>query len=58
MHNIGQILVAMAVVETFGVAYYIPTLLVAGVITGFIIGIAANEMLKRLTSIHLSGEGV
>lgn len=56
MHNIGQILVAMAVVETFSVAYYIPVLLVAGVLTGLIIGITANEMLRRLRTLHLPGE--
>lgn len=47
-HNIGQLIVAMLVVETFSVAYYVPVLLVAGLVTGLLIGIAANEMLKRL----------
>lgn len=53
-HNVGQLIVAMLVVETFSVAYYAPVLLIAGVITGFIIGVVANEMLKRLGSIVLS----
>ena len=52
-HNVGQILIAMYVVETFSVAYYIPVLLVAGVITGFIIGIGANEILKRLNNFEM-----
>lgn len=52
-HNIGQILIAMAVVETFSVAYYIPVLLVAGVITGLVIGIVSNEMLKRLAGLEM-----
>ena len=56
MHNVGQMLVAMAVVETFSVAYYLPVLLIAGVITGLIIGIAADGMLRRLASLHLPGE--
>lgn len=47
-HNIGQLIVAMIVIETFSVAYYIPVLLIAGLITGMIIGIAANETLKRI----------
>ncbi len=34
-HNVGQLLTAMVVVETFSVIYYVPVLLVAGVITGF-----------------------
>ena len=50
-HNVGQLLMAMAVVETFSVIYYVPVLLVAGVITGVLIGIAADEMLKRLVNI-------
>lgn len=48
-HNIGQLLAAMAVVETFYAAYYIPVLLAAGVLTGFLIGIVSAEVLKRLT---------
>lgn len=51
-HNIGQILVAAFVVETFSVTYYIPVLLIAGVITGMIIGILSNEMLMRLNRLE------
>ena len=51
-HNVGPLLTAMVVVETFSVIYYVPVLLVAGVITGFLIGIAAGEMLKRLVNIN------
>lgn len=52
-HNIGQILVAMAVVETFSVIYYVPVLLAAGLITGLLIGAAANEVLKRLSGLDM-----
>lgn len=51
MHNIGQLIIAMLVVETYSVSYYIPVLLIAGLITGLLIGIAASEMLKRLRNI-------
>lgn len=51
-HNIGQLFVAMIVVETFGVVYYVPVLLIAGLITGMLIGITANEMLKRLVNLR------
>lgn len=54
-HNIGQLAVAMAVVETYSVAYYLPVLLIAGVITGLLIGIVSNEMLKRLVNINIEG---
>lgn len=51
-HNVGQLVVAMMVVETFSVSYYLPVLLVAGLVTGFLIGVAAGEMLKRLVNIQ------
>lgn len=50
-HNVGQLLVAMAVVETYRVGYYFPVLLIAGLVTGLLIGIAANEVLKRLKNV-------
>ena len=52
-HNIGQLLIAMVVVETYSVMYYLPVLLVAGMITGFVIGLVSNEMLKRLVNIQM-----
>lgn len=51
-HNVGQMVVAMLVVETFSVAYYFPVLMIAGLVTGLLIGILANEMLKRLKNIR------
>ena len=47
-HNIGQLLVAMAAVETYRVGYYFPVLLIAGVVTGLLIGTVAEQVLKRL----------
>ena len=49
--NIGQLVVAMLVVETFSVIYYVPVLLLAGTLTGLVIGVTANELLKRLTAV-------
>ena len=51
-HNVGQMTVAMRVVETFSVAYYFPVLMIAGLVTGLLIGILSNEMLKRLKNIR------
>lgn len=51
-HNIGQLIVAAVVVETFSVTYYFPVLLVAGLLTGLAIGIVAEMMLKRLVNIQ------
>ncbi len=53
MHNMGQLFVAMLVVETYRVGYYFPALLIAGMLTGMLIGVAANEVLKRLKNITI-----
>ena len=47
-HNLGQILVAVLVVENINLFYYFPALLVAGLITGMLIGIVSGEVLKRV----------
>lgn len=52
-HKVGQLLVAMFVVQTYQVGYYLPVLLIAGVITGAVIGILSAEVLKRTQSIRL-----
>ena len=41
-HNIGQFRVAMFVVRTGGLFYYLPALLISGLVTGFLIGFAAS----------------
>ena len=35
-HNIGQIIVASVVVENLKLIYYLPALLIAGIVTGFV----------------------
>ena len=47
-HNVGQLLVAMAVLETKSLIYYGPVLLAAGLVTGAVIGILAGEVEKRV----------
>lgn len=51
-HNIGQLLAAALMVETYGVFLYLPVLLISGLLTGFVIGLAAGEMLKRIRSLQ------
>ena len=41
-HNVGQIIVAALVVENIKMAYYLPFLLVSGVVTGFLIGVVSR----------------
>ncbi len=47
-HNVGQLIVAAIVVENYNVFYYMPILLVAGLVTGALIGVAAQEMILRI----------
>lgn len=51
-HNIGQLIVASVIVETFSVMHYVPVLLIAGLVTGLLIGIASDGMLKRLANLE------
>ena len=44
-HNVGQILVAVAVVENLKLVYYLPVLLIAGTVTGCLIGIIGGRIL-------------
>ena len=52
-HNVGQLIVAILVMENLNIAYYMPVLLISGLITGFMIGLVAGEMLKRLTKLSI-----
>lgn len=52
-HNIGQLIMAAIVLESLSIAYYFPILLVSGVVTGLLIGLVSNEMLKRLKKLQL-----
>lgn len=47
-HNIGQLIVAVLVLETVSLLYYGPVLLLSGLVTGFLIGIITEEVRKRL----------
>lgn len=50
-HNVGQILMAMLVLENAGVAAYLPVLFVSGTITGLLIGLLGGEVAKRIRRI-------
>lgn len=52
-HNIGQLIMAAIVLESLSITYYLPVLLISGVLTGFLIGFIANEMLKRLVNMSI-----
>lgn len=54
-HNLGQLLVAMLVVESYSVLSYMPVLLITGLITGSVIGLAASVLLPYLKELIRKG---
>lgn len=47
-HNLGQIMAAVFLMENGSILYYFPILMVAGIVTGMLIGIGSREVLKRV----------
>lgn len=47
-HNVGQLLLAMWLVKTPGLAAYLPVLLVSGAIAGTLVGVVAGVCVRRL----------
>ena len=48
MHNLGQILVAMVILDTSQIAYYLLVLAVTGTISGIFIGLCGALLVKRI----------
>ena len=46
-HNIGQIICASLLMETVGLVWYLPVLMVAGTVSGFVIGMVGNTIIQR-----------
>lgn len=51
-HNIGQILVAIVVFNTATLVYYLPFLILSGLVTGTVIGILGAIITKRVQKIY------
>ena len=49
LHNLGQLLAAIAIAATPGLIAYLPVLLLSGMITGLFTGLAAQAVTRRLT---------
>lgn len=47
-HNIGQVIVAMLVVENLKLIFYVPVLLISGFLTGLLIGIVCRVILPAV----------
>ena len=50
-HNAGQILAAMALLETARLAWYLPVLWISGTVAGVLIGVVSGELVKRVPDI-------
>lgn len=48
-HNIGQILTAMILTGTPAILYYLPVLMVIGLVTGLLLGLLSGRILSLLT---------
>lgn len=53
-HNVGQILVAMLLLETAQLIYYLPVLIVSGLVSGALIGLLGGIIVKRIKNIKYS----
>ena len=47
-HNIGQIMVAMVLMETRELVFYLPILIVIGTVSGVVIGILSGMICSRI----------
>lgn len=47
-HNVGQLIAAAIVLQSPTLMYYYPVLFISGLVTGIIIGIISNLIIKRL----------
>ncbi|MDR0519738.1 MAG: Gx transporter family protein [Clostridiales Family XIII bacterium] len=52
-HNIAQIGVAAALLETAELVYYLPTLIVSGTVTGCAVGLLCAIIIKKLSGFRL-----
>jgi heptaprenyl diphosphate synthase len=49
LHNIGQIAMACFLLETNVIKYYLPFLILSGVVAGIVIGLVSAMMVQRIT---------
>ncbi|WP_193726551.1 Gx transporter family protein [Paenibacillus guangzhouensis] len=52
-HNIGQLTAAMIIFKTSKMFYYLPALLLTGVVTGIFIGLAVKYLISALSKLTL-----
>lgn len=47
-HNVGQLIIAMFIIDSYSVINYLPILMIAGIICGLIVGIVSLMVIKYL----------
>lgn len=50
-HNVGQLIVASAIVHNIAIMLYLPVLSIAGICTGIFIGITSNFVVKHMSKL-------
>lgn len=48
MHNVGQIVMACIILSTDLIRYYLPFLMLSGILSGIVIGLVAAVIIKRI----------
>lgn len=48
LHNVGQVCMAMLILKTAGLVYYMGVLMLVGAVTGFVTGTAARILVRRI----------
>lgn len=52
LHNVGQLIVASWIAQTWSVMLYLPILSFLGILSGIVIGLAANILLHRVKTLQ------
>ena len=55
MHNVGQIVVAMFVLKTKAIAFYLPFLWISGIVAGVVIGLIGKAVIARIPQKMIEG---
>ena len=48
LHNIGQIIMASILLATDVLRYYLPFLLLGGIVAGVVVGVVATVLIRRI----------
>ncbi|MEQ6388395.1 Gx transporter family protein [Bacillaceae bacterium S4-13-58] len=52
LHNVGQLMIASWIAQTWTVMLYLPILSVVGILSGIAIGIVANYLISHVEKLH------